>query len=66
MSEHRDGFDTTSATAIGNVRPWQTLASLGIAENDLATVHPWPRLGTAGPADRSEPRGPFEIVAATG
>jgi hypothetical protein len=38
MSEHGNDSDATSGTAIG-VRPWLTLASLGVTENDLTTVH---------------------------
>ncbi|GGJ22534.1 hypothetical protein [Streptomyces brasiliensis] len=38
MSEPGNDKDVTSGPVTG-VRPWQTLASLGITENDLTTVH---------------------------
>ena len=42
MSEQGNDDDTTSDAEIGTVRPWQTLASLGITESDLTTVRQGP------------------------
>lgn len=40
MSEH--GNDDATARTASGVRPWLTLASLGVTENDLTTVHHGP------------------------
>ena len=40
MNEQENEKDTPSGTAISQVRPWQTLASLGVTESDLTAVNP--------------------------
>ncbi|WP_367045451.1 hypothetical protein [Streptomyces sp. Je 1-332] len=47
---------TESAAAAANVRPWQTLASLGVTEGDLTTVHHRPRVSLRFPGERSDER----------
>ncbi|MFD1657790.1 hypothetical protein ACFSL4_06035 [Streptomyces caeni] len=39
MSERGNDHEATSGTVFDTVRPWQTLASLGITEDDLTAVH---------------------------
>ncbi|GAA3127190.1 hypothetical protein ACFQ0X_12595 [Streptomyces rectiviolaceus] len=45
-----------SAAAAANVRPWQSLASLGVTESDLTTVHHRPRVSFRFLGERSDER----------
>ncbi|MGW3953176.1 hypothetical protein ACWEKM_20170 [Streptomyces sp. NPDC004752] len=62
---HEDAATPHSAHgAHGTVRPWQTLASLGITEDDLTTVRQAPLHGRQPePARRSAALSAFDAVA---
>lgn len=51
MSERGNDHDTASGAAFGTVRPWQTLASLGLTEDDLTAVHHRPPSGHRFPSE---------------
>ncbi|MFE9098972.1 hypothetical protein [Streptomyces sp. NPDC007264] len=53
MNGRGNDHDPASGTAFGTVRPWQTLASLGITEDDLTAVHHRPPSAHRFPSERT-------------